>query len=104
MNRRFRPVDELPVHISKLKKEFLDKSAFVLDLNEPEKEASKESRTLYEKTGQLNMEVEFLKGIPKSSKSQKVRIQFQSRLPPNNTGSKATSRIVVVHSNRSDFH
>jgi transposase-like protein len=47
--------------ISKWKREFLEKSAFVFNLEEPRKESEKETEKLYEKIGRLEVMIDFLK-------------------------------------------
>jgi transposase-like protein len=47
--------------ISKWKKEFLEKSALVFDLETPKKTAEKETQKLYEIIGRLEVQVDFLK-------------------------------------------
>jgi transposase-like protein len=47
--------------ISKWKKEFLEKSAQVFDLETPQKTAEKETVKLYEKIGRLEVQIDFLK-------------------------------------------
>jgi len=47
--------------ISKWKREFLEKSAFVFNLEEPRKVSEKETEKLYEKIGRLEVMIDFLK-------------------------------------------
>ncbi|MDR0704399.1 MAG: transposase [Planctomycetaceae bacterium] len=47
--------------ISKWKKEFLEKSSMVFEVETPKKVTEKETKNLYEQIGCLNMQVEFLK-------------------------------------------
>jgi transposase-like protein len=47
--------------ISKWKKEFLEKSSMVFELETPKKTTEKEAKKLYEQIGRLNMQVEYLK-------------------------------------------
>jgi transposase-like protein len=47
--------------ISKWKREFLEKSALVFDLETPEKQTEKETQKLYEKIGRLEVQIDFLK-------------------------------------------
>jgi len=50
-----------PEQISKWKREFLEKSAMVFDLETPEKQSEKETQKLYEKIGRLEVQIDFLK-------------------------------------------
>jgi transposase-like protein len=47
--------------ISKWKREFLEKSALLFDLESPQKTSEKESQKLYEKIGRLEVQIDFLK-------------------------------------------
>jgi hypothetical protein len=47
--------------ISKWKKEFLEKSSMLFEVETPKKVTEKETKKLYEQIGRLNMQVEFLK-------------------------------------------
>jgi transposase len=47
--------------ISKWKREFLEKSALVFDLESPQKTSEKENQKLYEKIGRLEVQIDFLK-------------------------------------------
>jgi len=47
--------------ISKWKREFLEKSAMVFNLETPEKQTEKETQKLYEKIGRLEVQIDFLK-------------------------------------------
>ena len=47
--------------ISKWKREFLEKSSMVFDLEKPQKTNEKETQKLYEKIGRLEVQIDFLK-------------------------------------------
>ena len=47
--------------ISKWKREFMEKSAMVFDLELPQKTSEKETQKLYEKIGRLEVQIDFLK-------------------------------------------
>jgi transposase-like protein len=47
--------------ISKWKREFIEKSAMVFDLELPQKTSEKETQKLYEKIGRLEVQIDFLK-------------------------------------------
>jgi len=47
--------------ISKWKREFLEKSAMIFNLETPEKQTEKETQKLYEKIGRLEVQIDFLK-------------------------------------------
>jgi transposase-like protein len=49
--------------ISKWKREFLEKSALVFEIEEPHKISEKETQKLYEKIGRLEVQIDFLKKI-----------------------------------------
>ncbi|MDR0614310.1 MAG: transposase [Dysgonamonadaceae bacterium] len=47
--------------ISKWKREFVDKSSLVFDIEKPKKTTEKETQKLYEKIGRLEVQIDFLK-------------------------------------------
>lgn len=49
--------------ISKWKREFMDKSSLVFDIEKPKKTTEKETQKLYEKIGRLEVQIDFLKKI-----------------------------------------